>query len=109
MIEVSTAPTERPWHERVPGAAITGVLRGAWRQAPPPLDCERAAIAAMVPLLVETGAGALVWWRLRRSAARAEPALRPLRQAYRAQALEAAAQEEILERAVRLMRWAGAE
>src|SRR4051794_30999808 len=109
MIEVSIAPTERPWRERIPGAAITGVLRGAWRQDPPPLDSECAAVAALAPLLVETGAGALAWWRLRRSGAPGGPALRPLRAAYRAQALEAAAQEEFLERAVRLMRWAGAE
>jgi hypothetical protein len=68
---------------------IAGLLAGAWRSSPPPLECSPEALTSIVPLLLKSGAGALAWWRLRDSALADTAADLGLRDAYRLHTLEA--------------------
>ncbi len=49
------------------GSRITAVLAGIWRAAPPPLSLNVEQFAAVAPCLLETGAGAAAWWRVRQA------------------------------------------
>jgi hypothetical protein len=75
------------------GAQAASVLAGAWRVTPPPLDLSAEALAEVVPLLLEGGAGALGWRRVCQSSLAQSRVARPLREAYRRQVLEAAIME----------------
>jgi hypothetical protein len=72
-----------------PGALIARLLAGAWRASPPPLDLTADDLARIAPLLFKSGAAALAWWRLRRSALADLATTRDLRQAYRLHTLDA--------------------
>src|SRR5262245_16244524 len=74
---------------RSPGALIARLLTGAWRASPPPLDLTADELARIAPLLFKSGAAALAWWRLRRSALADLATTRDLRQAYRLDTLDA--------------------
>jgi len=65
------------------GCVVAAVLSRAWRSSPPKLEKPAVELAAIVPLLVESGAGALGWWRVRHSAGHPLPSvLRRLRATY---------------------------
>jgi hypothetical protein len=91
------------------GAAVAGVLAGAWRLTPPPLAADAEALAAAVPLLLQSTAAPLAWRRLRAAGRHADRVARPLQRAYRVHAVEAAGHEQHLQYLLPLLRAAGVE
>lgn len=85
------------------------ILAGAWRPAPPPLDLDAAAVAAVAPLVLQTTAAPLAWWRVRAAGLRATGSLRPLQHVYRDYALQSAGHEQHLREVIPLLRAAGVE
>jgi hypothetical protein len=82
------------------GAAIASVLRGSWREVPePPANLDQT-LPTVAGTLLETGCGALGWWRVRGSALASEPGAVPLREAFRLHALQAAVHAKNLELAI---------
>ena len=93
-----------------PGKLISTILNGAWRSSPDPeLALSATQLDQVTPLLYNSGAAALAWWRLRHTALRGSPATELLHQAYRYQALFAATHETKLQKTFRLLRQAGVE
>jgi hypothetical protein len=84
-------------------------LAGSWRRSVPALDLAAEALESVAPALLDKGAGALGWWRVRHSGLRATAPARQLHQAYRLHALEALEHERHLEHAVSGLRSAGIE
>lgn len=70
------------------GKKVAAILAGAWRLSPPPLAFSPEDLADVGPLLANTGAAALAWWRLRGSTLEGCPAAASLKQAYRYQTLQ---------------------
>lgn len=62
--------------EHLPGNLAARALAGSWRTSPPPLELEPAELEKVAPLLLHSGAGALLWWRLQNSHLRASRELR---------------------------------
>ena len=94
---------------RSSGRLVARVLAGAWCQSPPPVELSAGELAAIGPLLLGSGAGALAWWRIRGSALGTTPAALELREAYRLHSLEAALHERSIKTIVALLRSAGVE
>lgn len=84
-------------------------LAGSWRASPPGPELSCAELARVAPLLVGSGAAALVWWKVRGSSLQNCAAAEALRQAYRGQALQSALQEREVEHVFALLRSAGVE
>ena len=91
------------------GSLLAAALAGAWRESPPPSAMSAAELGKITPLLLETGGGALGWWRFRHSPLATSPAGRRLRRSYRLHTIQAAVHELELTRAVGLLRCAGIE
>jgi hypothetical protein len=91
------------------GKLVAETLAGSWRLYPPPLTVSSEQLAEVAPLLLETGAGALGWWRVRDSQWRSAPAARRLHDAYRVHTLQAAVHEGQVAQAVTALRSAGVE
>jgi hypothetical protein len=85
------------------------VLRSAWRCAPLPLEISTGQLDALTPLLLESGAAALAWRRLRSSHAQMDESASQLEQAYRLHTLRAAVHERDLQRVLTLLEAAGIE
>ena len=75
------------------GSLLATALRGAWREPPPPAALSADELGEIIPLLLETGGGALAWWRLRHSPLAASPAGGQLKMAYRLHTLQAEVHE----------------
>jgi len=88
---------------------IAALLAGAWRGVAASLDVTAAELATIAPPLLETGAAALAWWRLRRMAPGSSHVLRPLAHAYRHQAIQAAVYEQHLVKIIDVLRRSGVE
>jgi putative nucleotidyltransferase-like protein len=86
---------------------IAQALSGSWRSAVDTPDMSPADLAAIVHLLVQSGAGALVWRRIRGSALAATDAAAQLQQHYRLHRLEASLHVRRIKRVVRQLRAAG--
>ncbi len=91
------------------GPLIARALTGAWRQSPPPFTLSAAQLQQITPLLYSTGAGALVWRRVRKTPLQTLPAAVELQQAYRLQTLRAARGERDIQSVFALLRAAGVE
>ena len=91
------------------GNAIAQALEGCWRLEPPPLKLSPARMAQLAPLLAESGAGALLWRRGRRSAAREYAGAELLHQSFARQALDAQLQERKIEEMVQRLQAHGIE
>jgi hypothetical protein len=88
---------------RGPGASIAEILSGGWRQSPSPLSLSSETLGGITPCLLQLGAGALAWRRVRGSDLAASRAAYRLRQAYRLHTLEADLHErEIVQAVARL-------
>lgn len=85
------------------------MLAGSWRCSPPALDCSKAELEEIAPLLLRSGAAALCWRRLRQSELRDAPAAKEFHQAYRQNFLQAAVRERTIEKVFGLLRAAGVE
>jgi hypothetical protein len=89
------------------GRRLAAVLSGSWRSAPPPVTFDRDGWDATAARLLETGAGALGWWRVRGSHLRHERASSDLQHAYRVQSLQALSREGLVSDVLRLSSDAG--
>ena len=79
------------------GMLVAAALKGAWRREPPADALSEDELRRVAPLLEASGAGALAWWKFRRTPlCETEPA-RGFREAYRLQTLRAAVRERELE------------
>jgi hypothetical protein len=72
---------------------VASALAGAWRTVPAPLDISPKELDTIKPLLLQSGAAALVWWRARVSGLKDTQTAANLREAYRFQTIQAAIRE----------------
>lgn len=92
------------------GCVVAAALAGAWRSSPPNLETSSVDLAAIAPLLVRSGAGALGWWRIRQSGGQALPfALRRLQSTYLRYAVQAAEHESEVVGVFNALRSSGVE
>ena len=94
---------------KMSGELVAATLAGSWRERPSALNLSASELAVAAPLLLQSGAGALAWRRLRNSPLSLEGAAGELQQAYRLHAIQAALHETNLKEVVKLLRAAGAE
>src|SRR5258707_7253344 len=89
--------------------SIITALSGSWRAhaAAPPIT--PGELAAITPLLIQSGAGALLWWRIRDGELAKSDTGEQLRKLYRIHRLEASLHVARLKRAFQLFREAGIE
>ncbi|HJQ71646.1 MAG TPA: nucleotidyltransferase family protein [Blastocatellia bacterium] len=90
-------------------ASIAAALAGAWRRPAPPLDISAEQLTEIAPLVLGSGAGALVWWRVRDSHLRSSKIAFRFQQAYRLHTLQAAIHEREIKKVFALLRKAGIE
>jgi Uncharacterised nucleotidyltransferase len=80
------------------GFGIARFLRTAWRAQPDPVDTESlGAQLSLASVLLDTGCGALGWWKIRGTSAATLPAASALQQAFRVHALESVRRRRDLE------------
>src|SRR2546427_5896457 len=113
--------TKRPRQERLPfratnararsatdiGRFMAAALFRAWCTPPAPLHLSPSALAAITTRLLQTGAGGLVWWRVRQSELRDSPLISAFHQAYRLQLLQAELHKKRIQQVVTRLRSAG--
>jgi hypothetical protein len=68
---------------------IAALLAGAWRLSAPAAECGEEELKQITPRLLETGAAALAWRRVRHSELKADPSAQLLHDAYRLYKLRA--------------------
>jgi hypothetical protein len=90
------------------GHAVAAALAGSWLKSPPQPKMTAQDVAAIVPLLLKSGAGALGWWRFRKSG-QLSSAVRSLRETYLQYAIHAADHERQIAGVFRLLRSVGVE
>jgi hypothetical protein len=88
---------------------LATALKRSWRASVPPLELTEQELAIIAPLLVGSGAGGLVWRRIRQTELRTSPFGIDLRQTYREQVLRHAVREAEIEDVLARMRTAGIE
>jgi hypothetical protein len=86
------------------GRLIATALNGAWRSDPPELEIPSEDLAEVAPLLLGSGAGALLWWLIRESELNTSPAAEELQQSYRLHTLHALAYQQKIKRVFGLLR-----
>jgi hypothetical protein len=89
------------------GSLVAAALAGAWRREPPAVALSGDELRRIAPLLEVSGAGALAWWKFRRSPLVETEAARGFRESYRLQTLRAAVREGELESLFALLGAAG--
>lgn len=89
--------------------SIVTALAGAWRSNATPPQISQAELAEITPLLIQSGAGALVWWRLRKDELAGSDAAAQLHQSYRMHRLEASVHLGRLKLVLQQFREAGIE
>ncbi len=91
------------------GGLVAAFLAGAWRSCTPVLDFPDDDFAGIAPLLLQTGAGPLAWWRVRQSELHTLAAATEMRQAYRLNALNHQIHQAKVDKVFALLRSAGIE
>src|SRR5438132_6243758 len=92
------------------GSAVSTALMGAWRRSPPKLEMPAEEVAAIIPLLLRSGTGALSWWRIRHSdVAMPAVAVQQLRETYWHYAVHAAKHEREVTQVFATLRSVGVE
>ena len=91
------------------GELLARVLAGSWRKVPPPLEVTAEELVTVIPALLQTGAGALAWRRVRASHQHTSAAASELRQAYRIHSVQAVLHELQIKETVQLLRSHGVE
>jgi hypothetical protein len=93
------------------GKTVAAFLAGAWRRCPPRLDLHTSNLTGVAPLLIESGAAALGWWRIRHCdrQVRPERVVRRLRETYYCYAIHAAQHERDVVQLVAVLRAVGVE
>ncbi len=92
-----------------PGPMLAAALAGAWRKSPPKSKMSARDVATITPLLLQSGAGALGWWRFRHSDEQFLSAVQHLRQTYLQYAIHSAESERELVEVFRVLRSSGVE
>jgi hypothetical protein len=91
------------------GELVAALLAGSWRKQHGDLNLSPAELLTITPLLLQSGAGALAWRRLRNSPLAAIPDAAELQQAYRLHAIQAAVHETNIKQVFKLLRSADVE
>jgi len=91
------------------GELVAALLAGSWRQPPDETSLSATELLNITPLLLESGAGALAWHRLRNSPLVTTPLAAELQQAYRLHAIQAAVHESNIKQVLQLLRSAAVE
>jgi hypothetical protein len=91
------------------GETVASALAGAWRRDPPASQLSAEELGLVAPLLDCSGAGALAWWKVRRSQLADTDAARGFQQSYRLQTLRAAVREGEIESLFALIESAGVD
>lgn len=91
------------------GRLIATALGGAWRACPPEPCLSAAELAAVTPLLRQSGGASLAWWAVRRSPLRRSRAAAELRRTYRFDAISATFHDRDVQRVFRTLEQAGVE
>lgn len=91
------------------GRLIADALKGAWRVDASPLGLSEAELGRVASPLQSSGAGALVWWKIRRSNLAETATAEGFKQAYRQQTLLTAVAEQNVGLAFKLLRRAGVD
>lgn len=86
------------------GELVASLLSRSWRAHLAPHQISEEEIAAITPLLLGSGAGALAWARVRDSNLRESPAVDELHQAYRLHALHTSVFEDDIKKLITLLR-----
>src|SRR5258705_5838067 len=86
------------------GRLVAAFLTGAWRREPPALDFSATDFEKIAPLLLQTGAGALGWWRLRASKLESCAAAEQLHEKFRLYTLETRLHKSRIEEVLALLR-----
>ena len=89
------------------GVLLARLLSGVWRDPLPADQFTAQELDAIVNLLLESGSGALGWWRVRDSSISASASAIRLREAYRLHAIKAAIFEQGLASASSILRIRG--
>jgi hypothetical protein len=95
-------------HIRV-GTMIAAALSGCWREQPAPPDFSEAELSMVTASLNETGAAALLWWRIRNSALCSTAIGQRLEESYKLLRLAARVHEQEIEFVYSLLRAEGIE
>ena len=91
------------------GELMAAALATSWRPTPSVPELSASNLATITPLLLESGAGALAWRRVRNSDLKDTAAAGELQQAYRLHAIQASLHEINLKEVLELLRSAGIE
>lgn len=83
--------------------AIAATLSGSWRTDPPSFSLSERTFERIVPLLIESGAGSLAWWRLSHSNFKDSESVAELENTYRSQRLLAKVNVQRLETIIRAL------
>jgi len=86
------------------GGLVAAFLTGAWRREPPALDFSATDFERIAPLLLQTGAGAFGWWRLRSSKLESCAAAEQLHEKFRLYTLETRLHKSRIEEVFALLR-----
>lgn len=89
---------------------VAATLEGSWRTSPShDFHISTKQLDEVTPLLHDSGAAGLAWWRIRETGLRDTPSGELLHQAFRLLALQANIHQTKIQRIFRLMRAAGVE
>jgi hypothetical protein len=102
-------PSQTLAKELTRGRQVASLLAGAWRVNPPPLQKRAEEIAALVPLLLKTGAAPLAWWKVRNQLVPDGAQAGELKQEYHLHRLESFTREVQLEEILGVLRRGGVE
>lgn len=92
------------------GRLVATALAGSWRTSPPAeLNLSATEFDEVTPLLYDSGAAGLGWWRVRATELRETPSGELLHQAFRLLALQANIHQTKIQNLFRLLRAAGIE
>jgi len=80
------------------------MLAGSWRSHPGPVNTSAEELKQIAPLVLGSGAGALVWWRIKDSHLQSSKIAFQFRQAYRLHTLQAALHEREIKQVFTLLR-----
>ncbi|MEO8434885.1 MAG: nucleotidyltransferase family protein [Pyrinomonadaceae bacterium] len=88
---------------------VSAILAGSWRQPPPPWQLSPIELDQVTPLLYQSGAAGLGWWRVSQTEMTGSPSADLLHQAFRLQTLHASINAGKIKKVFALLRSANIE
>src|SRR5437660_9064165 len=85
------------------GSQVAAMLAGSWRRAPTSFECSAVELEDIAPLLINSGAAALGWQRVKHSDLQKHPAAAEVHEAYRLNTLDAVLHQRAIERVFALL------